>query len=343
LPSGSQGWVAEAAPLLQGFPLQLADPLGGDAVLQADVGELVLPAVDQAVARPDDVGGAVVELTDQAVEPLARLDVEHGQVGSRRGLLSHQVTQRRVAVLVDRRVQADVLAAPGHQVEDPLERHAELVGDLLRVGVAAELPLQGAASTADLVELLDHVHGEPDDACLLRDAAGDRLPHPPGGVRRELVALRVVELLDRTDQAGVALLDQVQHGHLGPAVLAGDRDDQPQVGVDEGLDSLATLLGEPLELVLGGRHRRATLLAADAALGEQVLSHQAGLDRLRELDLGLGVEQRVAGDLIEVEADAVAALDLARSGRSGTCSHVTPSFNRGRRHCVSTRSQQRPR
>ena len=43
----------------------------------------------------------------------------------------------------------------------------------------------------------------------------------------------------------------------------------------------------------GGRHRGAALLAADPALGEQVLGHQAGLDGLGELDLGR--RRRAAG------------------------------------------------
>ena len=173
---------------------------------------------------------------DQRVEPVARLDVEDRQVRAGRGLLRHQVAQRRVAVLVDRGVEADVLAAPGQQVDHPVDVHAELGGDLLRLGVAAQLALEGTAGAADLVELLDHVDGQPDDPGLLGDAAGDRLAHPPGGVGRELVALGVVELLDRADQAGVALLDQVEHRHLGAAVLAGDRHDQPQVGGDERVD-----------------------------------------------------------------------------------------------------------
>ena len=81
--SGGQVGVAEPAQLLQRLALELAHPLGGDAVLGADVGQLVLAAVDQAVARPDDVGGALVELLDQGVEPVAGLDVEDGQVRAR--------------------------------------------------------------------------------------------------------------------------------------------------------------------------------------------------------------------------------------------------------------------
>ena len=38
------------------------------AVLDADVGELVLPTVDQAVARADDVGRPLVQVLDERVE-----------------------------------------------------------------------------------------------------------------------------------------------------------------------------------------------------------------------------------------------------------------------------------
>ena len=301
----------------------------------ADVGELVLATVGQAVAGPDDVGGAVVQDPDEVVEPLAGLGVQDVEVRTGSGLLGHQVTERGVAVLVDRGVQRHVVAAPAHQVEHAVDVHAELGGDLVRLRVTAQLALEGATRTADLVELLDHVDGEAYDASLLRDAAGDRLTHPPGGVGRELVALGVVELLDRADQAGVALLDQVEHRHLGAAVLAGDRHHQPQVGLDEPVDRGLALLGEPLELGLAGAHRRSALAAADPAGVEQVLGQQARLDGLGELDLGLGVEQGGAGDLVQVETDAVAALDLtSRGGALCLCSaHLRPPAPRATTPC----------
>ena len=45
---------------------------------RADVGELVLTAVEQPVAGPDDVGGPVVELADEVFEEL----VSTGSTGS---------------------------------------------------------------------------------------------------------------------------------------------------------------------------------------------------------------------------------------------------------------------
>ena len=61
----------------------------------------------------------------------------------------------------------------------------------------------------ELVDDLDHVHGDADGARLVRHRARDRLPDPPGGVGRELKALAVVELLNRLDEAEVPLLNQV--------------------------------------------------------------------------------------------------------------------------------------
>ena len=51
---------------------------------------------------------------------------------------------------------------------------------------------------------------------LAGQGPGDGLPDPPGGVGGELVALGVVELLHRPDQAQVALLDQLRNGMPRP-------------------------------------------------------------------------------------------------------------------------------
>ena len=61
----------------------------------------------------------------------------------------------------------------------------------------------------------------------------------------------------------------------------------------------------------------AVLVAADLGGGDH---EQPGLDRLGELYFADGVEQGGASDLVEVQADTVAALDL--SLRAGCC-HVT--------------------
>src|SRR5205823_2714895 len=84
-------------------------------------------------------------------------------------------------------------------------------------------------------ERVARVHGETDRAAGVGDAARDGLTDPPRGVRRELEALAPIELLDRVHQAEVALLDQVEQRQARSLVLLRDRDDQAEVGLDEGL------------------------------------------------------------------------------------------------------------
>src|SRR2546423_13481328 len=87
-------------------------------------------------------------------------------------------------------------------------RYLELDGDLVGPGLAAEPLNELALDVHDLVQLLDHVHRDPDRARLVGDRTRDGLADPPRGVGRELVALAVVELLDGADEAERALLDQ---------------------------------------------------------------------------------------------------------------------------------------
>ncbi len=65
---------------------------------------------------------------------------------------------------------------------------------------------------------------------MVGDCAGDSLANPPGGVGGELIPAGMVEPVDRSHQAGVALLDQVQEAQAAVAVAFGDGNGQSQVG-----------------------------------------------------------------------------------------------------------------
>ena len=65
------------------------------------------------------------------------------------------------------------------------------------------------------------MHRDANGASLVRHGAGDGLANPPSGISRELEALGVVELLDRTDQTEVAFLDQVHEEHAVAGVTLG--------------------------------------------------------------------------------------------------------------------------
>ena len=160
-----------------------------------------------------------------------------------------QVTELGVAVLAERRVQRDRLAAVLLDLDDLLRGHVELLGELLRRGLAAEVLQHLPLHAGELVDHLDHVHRDADGAGLVGHRAGDRLPDPPGRVRGELVALGVVELLDRADQTEVALLDQVQEEHAAAGVALGQRDHEAQVGLEQVVLGPPAVLGDPLEVV----------------------------------------------------------------------------------------------
>ncbi len=72
--------------------------------------------------------------------------------------------------------------------------------------------------TCELVDDLDHVNGNTNCPGLISHCARDRLADPPRGVRGELVALCVVELLDCADQPQVAFLNEVKEEHAAACV-----------------------------------------------------------------------------------------------------------------------------
>ena len=97
------------------------------------------------------------------------------------------------------------------------------------------------------------------------------LTDPPRRVRRELVALAVVELLDRADETERAFLDQIEEGEAAAEVALRNRDDEAEVRLG---------------------HLR-------------LRRHVAALDPLGEADLLICGEERHLADLPEVEAEAV--------------------------------------
>src|SRR5205807_1439800 len=98
----------------------------------------------------------------------------------------------------------------------------------------------------ELVDGLHHVNGDADRPCLVGDGPGDGLADPPGGIGRELEALRVVELVDGPHEPEVPLLDQVQEQHSPVAVTLGDGDHKPKVGLDELFFGLPPVEDDPL-------------------------------------------------------------------------------------------------
>ena len=151
--------------------------------------------------------------------------------------------------------------------------------------LATELGAELALGAHDPVELLDDVHGHADRPALVRDRARDRLPDPPGRVRRELEALAVVELLGGADETDRALLDEVEEGQALVAIPLRDRDDEAEVRLHHRLlRAVVAALDALRELDLLGRRQERDL--ADV-LEEEL--QRVGRDLRLGLDLGLGL------------------------------------------------------
>jgi hypothetical protein len=190
-----------------------------------------------------------------------------------------QVGVEALAV-ADGRLEADRILDEVEQLLDALLREAALLRDLGDRRLAVQLLGQHPPRPRHAPHLVGDVDGEPDRPPLVGERARDRLPDPPGRVRRQLVAHLVVELLHRADQAQVALLDQIEQRDARLRVVARDRHDEPEVRLDQlALRVLVPLVLPARELaLLGGRQERAVADRADVEL-ERIL-------RLRGVALG---------------------------------------------------------
>src|SRR2546427_3030502 len=270
------------AELAQRLGLDLPDALAGDGEVLADLLERMLATVRKAEAQPQDLLLARSELVQALFGPLAQ-GQDDDRLHRRDDLLVlDEVAEMTVFFLADRRLQGDRLLGDLQNFPHLVDRHLHLGRDLLRGGLAAELLDQLARGPDELVDGLDHVHGDADRARLVGDRSRDRLPDPPGRIRRELIAATVLELVDGLHQADVAFLNEVEELQAAVGVLLRDRDDQSKIrldhlllglrrldlarlddghdaldlvglGVGASLGDLDLLLGDPYLLLLGRR------------------------------------------------------------------------------------------
>jgi len=186
----------------------------------------------QAVAKLEHAALAVGEVLQRFAQRLLGEDLGRTVERGLGPLVGDELAELGLLLVADRLLERDRRLGGALDRVDLLRIDAGDVGDLLGGGLAAELGDQLALGAADLVQLLDHVHGDADGAGLVGQRAGDGLADPPRRVGGELEALAVVELLRGAHESERALLDQVEEGKALIAVVLGDRHDEAQVGLD---------------------------------------------------------------------------------------------------------------
>src|SRR5713226_6601405 len=237
------------AEFVKGPDLDLTDTLAGERESLAHLLQRALMAVVEAEAQ---LYHAALPRRER-VEHVLHLGVEHGERGGVRGrdclTVLDEVAEMRVLLLADRGLERDRGLGKPYDLPHPLRGDPHLLADLFLAWLPPNLLEQAARHPRQLVDHLNHVYRNADRSRLVSEGTGDGLPDPPVGVRGELETLVVVELLDRTDQAHVALLDQIQEAEAAAEVLLGDRDHQAKVGLGQALLGLVgplAALGQPV-------------------------------------------------------------------------------------------------
>src|SRR5262245_17663867 len=219
--------------LAERLRLDLADSLARDVERGADLFERARAAV---LGQTEPETYHLRLALAQRFEHLVHLVLQHRE---RRGLsrrdyarVLDEIAEVRVVVLADWSIQRDRLLRGLEHALDLVHRELELLGHFLGRRLPAQLLDQAARRPDDLVDRLDHVHRDADGPRLVGDGTRDRLTDPPRRVGRELVALPVVELVDRAHEPRVALLDQVEELEPAVRVALRDRDHETDVRLD---------------------------------------------------------------------------------------------------------------
>src|SRR5207249_1629139 len=221
--------------------LALPDPFWGDGTILPDFFDRVLAAGREAEAQPQDFFLAGRERVEDLVRLLAQGQADDRLDGRDDLLVLYKIAEVTVLFLSDGCFQRNRFLSNFQNFSHLVDRHFHLGRDLLRGRLAAELLDELAGGPDELVDGLDHVHGDADRARLVGDRSRDRLADPPGRVRRELVAAAILELVDGLHQPNIAFLDQVQELKTSIGIFFRDRDDQPEIRLDHLLLGLGRL------------------------------------------------------------------------------------------------------
>src|SRR5262245_61100627 len=161
------------AELAEGLGLYLANALTGDREVLPHFLEGVLAAVGEPEAEPQHLLLARGERVQHLVRLLAQREPDHALYGRAYLLVLDEVAQVAVFFLADGRFEGDGLLRDLENLAHLVDRHFHLDRDLFRAGLASQLLHELPRGADQLVDGLDHVHGNADRAGLVGDGMGD--------------------------------------------------------------------------------------------------------------------------------------------------------------------------
>src|SRR5215470_4142203 len=185
--------AARVLELAQRLGLDLADALARHRELLADLFQRVVFVHADAEAHTDYTLLARRERGKRARRSLAQVRLNRGVYRRDRVLVLDEIAEMGILLVPDRSLHGERLPGQLESFPHLFQRHAEFYGKLLGRGLAADLVEHLSRCADDLVEDLRHMHGNANGSRLVGDRARDRLPNPPGGIGRELVAAPVFE------------------------------------------------------------------------------------------------------------------------------------------------------
>src|SRR5947209_1265802 len=221
------------AQLAQGLGFDLANALAGDGERLADFLQRVLRAVLQTKAHLDYLLFTRAQGVQHARGLFLHVHVDGGLGGPDHGAVFNQVAEVGIPLLVDWRLQRDRYLHNLERLAYLGRGNVHLLGNLFRLGFAAQHLDQLPRGANQLVGDLGHVYRDANGARLVGNGSADCLANPPRGVGGKLVAAAVLKLVHPLHQADVALLDQVEELQPAVAIRFGDGNHKAQVGFDE--------------------------------------------------------------------------------------------------------------
>src|SRR6266849_88296 len=243
--------AAGMAQLTQSFGLDLTNTFACNMELFADFFQRAATAVVQAEAQLEYLALALSQAFKHIFHLLFQQLVAGSISRSKCRVIFNEVTQVAIIFFAYRRLQTHRLLADLDNLAHFLRTDLHLLGNLLGRGFTSQVLQQTTTDTNQAIDRLHHMHGDTNCSSLVGNRTRNRLANPPGGVRAKLVAFRVIEFLDRTNQAYIALLDQIQQAHATTNILFRHADNQAQVSLSQAALCLFPIFNKKIITVCG--------------------------------------------------------------------------------------------